>query len=238
MAHKVIDRCKENTSTTGTGNLTLTGAVTGFVTVASGLTSNGDTGWFCAEAGAQWEVFLGTRVSATELARTTLISSSTGSTINFSAAPVVFSTVPAMAFSGPAFKADRITSDQSVTSGAWTKVQLNGETFDTHACFDSATDYRFTPNVAGYYQISFTLDTGATSAGTAALSRVDKNGSPYLYGAYVTMPGSVEGISSGAGLVYMNGTTDYIELYGLAVGTAVKFKFGAATYMTGCFIRP
>ena len=241
MAHKVIDRCKETTSTTGTGNLTLTGAVTGFVSMANaatGLTSNGDTGWFCAEAGAQWEVFLGTRVSATELARTTLISSSTGSTINFSTPPVVFSTVPAMAFSGPAFKADRITSDQSVTSGVWTKVQLNGVTFDTHACFDSATNYRFTPNVAGYYQISFALDAGATSAGTAALSRVDKNGSLYLYGAYVTMPGSVEGISSGAGLVYMNGTTDYIELYGLAVGTAVKFKFGAVTYMTGCFIRP
>ena len=143
-----------------------------------------------------------------------------------------------MAFSGPAFKADRITSDQSVTSGAWTKVQLNGETFDTHACFDSATNYRFTPNVAGYYQISFALDAGATSDGTAVISRVDKNGSLYLYGAYVTMPGGVEGISSGAGLVYMNGTTDYIELYGLAVGTAVKFKASAATYMTGCFIRP
>jgi hypothetical protein len=61
---------------------------------ATGLTSNGDTGWFCAEAGAQWEVFLGTRISATELARTTVLSSSTGSTINFSTPPVVFSTVP------------------------------------------------------------------------------------------------------------------------------------------------
>lgn len=239
--HKAIDRCKETTSTGGTGNLTLAGPVSGYVGVMDatyGLADDLDTSWFCAEAGTQWEVFLGTRVSATELARTTLLSSSTGSTINFSTPPAVFSTVPAMAFSGPAFKADRITSDQSVTSGVWTKVQLNGVTFDTHACFDSATNYRFTPNVAGYYQISFTLDTGATSAGTTALSRVNKNGSPYLYGAYVTMPGSVEGISSGAGLVYMNGTTDYIELYGLAVGTAVKFKFSAATYMTGCFIRP
>ena len=241
MAHKLIDRCKETTSAGGTGNLTLAGPVSGYVGVMDatyGLTANGDTSWFCAEAGTQWEVFLGTRVSATELARTTLLSSSTGSTINFSTPPVVFSTVPAMAFSGPAFKADRITSDQSITSGVWTKVQLNGVTFDTHACFDSATNYRFTPNVAGYYQISFALDAGATSDGTAVISRVDKNGSLYLYGAYVTMPGGVEGISSGAGLVYMNGTTDYIELYGLAVGTAVKFKFGAVTYMTGCFIRP
>lgn len=243
MAHKVIDRCKETTSTTGTGNLTLTGAVTGFVSMANaatGLTSNGDTGWFCAEAGAQWEVFLGTRISATELARTTVLSSSTGSTINFSTPPVVFSTVPGEKIStiGPAFKADRITTDQTVTSGAWVKVQLNGETFDIGGCFDSATNYRFTPNVAGYYQISFTLDTGATSAGTTALSRVDKNGSPYLYGAYVTMQGSVEGVSSGAGLVYMNGTTDYIELWGLVAGTTTKIKFGPATYMTGYLARP
>ena len=34
MAHKLIDRCKETTSTTGTGTLTLTGAVTGYVAMA------------------------------------------------------------------------------------------------------------------------------------------------------------------------------------------------------------
>ena len=88
MAHKVIDRCKETTSSTGTGNLTLTGAVSGFVAMASALTSNGDTSWFCAENGTEWEVFLGTRVSATELARTTVLSSSnSGSAVSFTAAP-------------------------------------------------------------------------------------------------------------------------------------------------------
>jgi hypothetical protein len=39
-------------------------------------------------------VFLGTRVNSATLSRS-LISSSTGSTINFTAPPVVFSTVPA-----------------------------------------------------------------------------------------------------------------------------------------------
>ena len=243
MAHKVIDRCKETTSTTGTGNLTLTGAVSGFVSMANaatGLTSNGDTGWFCAEAGAQWEVFLGTRISATELARTTVLSSSTGSTINFSTPPVVFSTVPGEKIStiGPAFKADRITTDQTVTSGAWVKVQLNGETFDIGGCFDSATNYRWTPNVAGYYQMSMSVDLGAASAGTGALSSIYKNGAAVLYGCYTQMPGGVEAISTGGGLVYMNGTTDYVELWGLVAGTTTKIKFGPATYMTGYLARP
>ncbi len=73
MAHKVIDRCKETTSTTGTGTLTLTGAATGYVAMAdatAGLTTDGDTSWFCAENGAEWELFLGTRVDSTHLART------------------------------------------------------------------------------------------------------------------------------------------------------------------------
>jgi hypothetical protein len=55
--------------------------------------------------------------------------------------------------SGPAFRAFRNTSAQSVTAATWTKVQLNGETFDTATCFDSTTTYRFTPNVAGYYSL-------------------------------------------------------------------------------------
>lgn len=241
MAHKVIDRCKETTSTTGTGNLTLTGAASGFVTVASGLTSNGDTGWFCAEAGAQWEVFLGTRVSATELARTTLIASSTGSTVNFSSAPVVFSTVPGAKLSqpaGPAFRASRASSDQTVTTATWTKVEINSEEFDTAACFDSTTNHRFTPNIAGYYQFSFSVNMIAASGMSYGISAVYKNGAADTYGSFSASAGTTEMISAGAGLIYMNGTTDYVELYALMNGTSTKFKSAAATNFTGVLARP
>lgn len=241
MVHKVIDRCKETTSTTGTGNLTLTGAAAGFVSVANsttGLTSDGDTSWFCAEAGSQWEVFLGTRVSATELARTTLISSSTGSTINFSAAPVVFSTVPATAFTPPVFSAYRSGNQTGITNNTYVKVQLNAEEFDTANCFDSTTNYRHTPTRAGYYRYEWSVDGRGTTL-TAGHSRLYKNGAEIKSGSWAASSSSVS-LSGGSAIVYMNGSTDYVELYGYtSADSGNLFNAGsAATYLSGSYIGP
>ena len=96
MAFKIADRVRESSSTTGTGAFTLTGAVTGFDTFASILNINGDTTWYCAQYGAEWEVGLGTRTSATVLARTTVLASSNADAlVNFTAPPFVFITMPA-----------------------------------------------------------------------------------------------------------------------------------------------
>jgi hypothetical protein len=74
------------------------------------------------------------------------------------------------ATSGPAFRAFRSGTSQSYTQNVFTKVQFNGETFDTDSCFDSTTNYRFTPTKAGYYQVQGTVEmTGATSAKQMAL---------------------------------------------------------------------
>ena len=234
MAHKVIDRCKETTSTTGTGNLTLTGAVSGFVSMANaatGLTSNGDTGWFCAEAGTQWEVFLGTRVSATELARTTLLASSTGSTINFSTPPVVFSTVPAAripAGQGPAFSAS-LGSPQTVTSATTTKVAFNTESFDIGNCFDSTTNRRFTPTVPGIYNVSWLVTFKSTASMNAStyLPMLYKNGALFAGSNYANCASTIAALG-GQALVYMNGTTDYLEVFGVVSGSGT-LTFGGAT---------
>ena len=238
MAHRVIDRCKESTSTTGTGNLTLTGAASGFVSVASVLTSNGDTGWFCAEAGSQWEVFLGTRVSSTELARTTVIASSnSGAAVNFSSTPIVFSTVPAQQFVAPAFRAYRGTSNQSLSSGVYTKAQLQAEAFDEGGCFDSSTNYRWTPNVPGYYMVSFAVALIASSGMTYGHAAVYKNGAGIGYGSFGSAVVN-NYTSTGAVLVYMNGTTDYIELFAMANGTSPAVIYGEAyTYFEGFLAR-
>jgi hypothetical protein len=42
----------------------------------------------------------------------------------------------------------------TITSNTFTKVQINTEEFDTNSNFDSTTNYRFTPTVAGYYQVN------------------------------------------------------------------------------------
>ncbi len=98
MAFIVADRVNETSTTTGTGTLTLAGAVTGFQTFDSVLATN-DTTYYAItlESAGEWEVGLGTFTAPDQLARTTVLeSSNSGSAVNFSAgAKSVFVTLPA-----------------------------------------------------------------------------------------------------------------------------------------------
>lgn len=134
-----------------------------------------------------------------------------------------------LAGNGPAFSAYRNADQTGVSDAVLTKVQLNLENFDTASCFDSTTNYRFTPNVAGYYQINGTLYvTGTLATGSSAIY---KNGSLYCYGSFVIVSatGSISAVSS---LVYLNGTTDYVEYYGYGDTTSGTPTFSSAGGLT------
>ena len=96
MALVVNDRVKETSTTTGTGTLSLAGAVTGFETFSSAIGNANTTYYSIVNVNGEFEVGLGT-VSAAALARTTIISSSNSdSAVNFSAGTKnVFCTLPA-----------------------------------------------------------------------------------------------------------------------------------------------
>ena len=95
MALVVKDRVQETSTTTGTGSLTLLGAVTGFQTFSSAI-GNTNTTYYTIQNGAEWEVGVGT-VSAGALSRDTVLeSSNSGSLVDFSAGTkFVFCTYPA-----------------------------------------------------------------------------------------------------------------------------------------------
>jgi hypothetical protein len=99
MALVVKDRVKETTATTGTGTLTLAGALTGFQSFSSALSDEDTTYYAIFESSTgEWEVGLGTfTVSGTTLARTTVLASSnSGSAVNLTAGSAeVFITEPA-----------------------------------------------------------------------------------------------------------------------------------------------
>ena len=104
MALVINDRVKETTTTTGTGAVSLGGAVTGFETFAAGI-GNSNTTYYCIahQDQAEFEVGLGTLDGdSSDLTRTTVISSSNSdSAVDFSAGTKdVFCTIPAskMAF--------------------------------------------------------------------------------------------------------------------------------------------
>jgi len=100
MAFALSDRVKETTTTTGTGNITLGGAATGYQTFNSGV-GVGNTAYYCiaGQGTSEWEVGFGTLSASTTLERTKIFASSNaGSAVNFSAGTKdVFVTFPASA---------------------------------------------------------------------------------------------------------------------------------------------
>lgn len=92
MAHITEDRVIETSTTTGTGAFTLAGALTGYRTFSSVMTSPSDTCWYAiwgvdsnGESTGEWETGLGTYSASNTLTRTTVLESNTGSAVSFSA---------------------------------------------------------------------------------------------------------------------------------------------------------
>ena len=95
MALVIKDRVKESSTTTGTGTYTLAGAEGGFQTFAA--IGDGNTTYYAATDGTDWEVGIGTYTSSgTTLARTTILSSSNSdSAVNWGAGTkLIFCTQP------------------------------------------------------------------------------------------------------------------------------------------------
>lgn len=148
-------------------------------------------------------------LSAPDVAGTTTLTlPSTTGTVLTSVSPA--SDLPS-SIKGPAFSAYN-SSIQSIANNTFTKVQFQTESFDTNNNFDNATNYRFTPTVAGYYHV--TEQVGLNSLTANSFSAIYKNGGAIAYSPVaVGWSGIANTLSSVAVDVYMNGTTDYLEVY-------------------------
>ena len=132
----------------------------------------------------------------------------------------------------PAFSAYRATSTQTITNATNTKIQLNAKTFDTANCFDATTNYRFTPNVAGYYYINGVIGASAGSL----FPVIYKNGSTAKYGPVTSYVAGVGGTTEIAALMYLNGT-DYVELYIYLTSSTALYTGASQTYFQGFLAR-
>ena len=142
-----------------------------------------------------------------------------GDTINVPAGVTIANAGTATGFGGtmtPAFEA-KLGSDMNVTDNAQTKVTCGTEVYDTDNAYDNSSNYRFTPQTAGkYYVYGGVGSITDTSKLKESRAMIYKNGSRYRtstsdprdnygyhYNNYV------------AAVVDMNGSSDYVELYGL-----------------------
>jgi hypothetical protein len=133
----------------------------------------------------------------------------------------------------PAFSAYQSTL-VSAANGVFTLVSFETEEFDTNNNFDSTTNYRFTPTVAGYYTL-FGRVVLATAANPVLVS-VFKNGVEYKRGGVTGVATNLGTVST---IVSMNGSTDYVDIRVYQPsGSAINTTTGATeVYFQGFLAR-
>jgi len=207
MALILKDRVQETSTTTGTGTLTLAGAVTQFQTFSSAV-GNGNTTYYTIynAGGSDWEVGIGT-VGAGTLARTTVLASSNaGSAVNFTGTLYVFGDYPA----GKAAYLD--------ASGV-----INNTTFN-------ATTSVITPIVQATNSGGLALK---NSAGTTQMSMGAGGGDNASINVSTNLNGTNAQIDispTGTGHVHINPTgVNSIQISPTYVGTMDNMTIGATT---------
>jgi hypothetical protein len=137
----------------------------------------------------------------------------------------------------PAFSAYRSTI-QTFSTTTWIKMQCQTEEFDTANAYDNATNYRFTPQVAGYYQASIQASLTFTSTSGTTGVALYKNGSPYKYlqVIYATFNSGTQ--LGGSALVYCDGSTDYLEAFVYCAGTSPELAAASTgSYFQASMVR-
>lgn len=167
---------------------------------------------------------------------TTLTLPATTGTVLTSVSPA--SDLPS-SIKGPTFSAYFNGSLTMTSAYTYYKMTCETEQWDTNNNYDNATNYRFTPTVAGYYQVN--AGVSITSTNTAA-SALYKNGTLYCVGNPATNASLGRIPSTISIIVYMNGSTDYLELYGQSpsasqVIAAYSVDSKLSTYFNAALIR-
>ena len=135
----------------------------------------------------------------------------------------------------PAFSAYP-NATQSNSAGTWSKMPFNTEEFDTASCYNTS-NYRFTPNVAGYYQVNASVESTGNSASSYYLCAIYKNGSSFKYGQNYLSSVSSGPSATASTLIYLNGSTDYIELYAIGQNAWTSGSNALASYFQACLVR-
>lgn len=163
---------------------------------------------------------------------TSLEIGSSGDTITIPAGATITNNGTQTGFGGantPAFHATN-SATQNLTSGAYTKVQFNNETYDDGGVYDNTTNYRFSPGQTGrffiYYRLGLITSAPAENKYPYLLfGRLYVNGGQYDFGELLIKRETSnynfqEVYLHASGVVNVTSASDYFELYALATNAA------------------
>ena len=134
----------------------------------------------------------------------------------------------------PAFEA-YLSSDQSISDATNAKVQFDTEVLDTDNCYDNSTNYRFTPTVAGKYFIYTNIRCSSSSSSQLRniFNHIYKNGSSYKATKFDPKDDQFNQINiPNSAIIDMNGSSDYIEIFGYVDVTSGTPGFDTGTKAT------
>lgn len=138
--------------------------------------------------------------------------------------------------SAPVFRATMTgASNQSLTTNVSALLNFTVLSGDAQGWF-STVNKRYTPQAEGWYQFSWATLAEVASGTATAWSALFKNGAEY---ARVSQASSnINLASTGTVFVYMNGTTDYVDVRQTIIGTT-PFVHGnpAFTNFQGCMLK-
>lgn len=128
----------------------------------------------------------------------------------------------------------KLSADQTgVLNSVNTKIAFDATDFNIGDGFDTSNHW-FKPTVAGYYQLHAQIGINALSGHNFGIY-IHKNGSIYN-GCYLSPGQSVAQTVAVSDLVYLNGSTDTIELYGAQTnGTSGAFK-SSGSFFTAQYV--
>ena len=258
MALVLDDRVKETSTTTGTGTLNLSGAVSGFQTFVAGVGDGNTTYYAIVNRDAdEWEVGLGTVTdsSTDTLSRSAITSSNSDSAVDFSAGTKdVFVTLPAS-------KVANLDTNNNLTIGAGSAgvdytLTFDGADSDGVITWMEDEDYfKFSDDIlinstekiqfydTGLYIYSSTdgqLDIVADTEVQIAATTIDINGAVALNGAItgatnITLSGELDAATLDiSGNADIDGTleADAITINGTAIGSIYGAVAGSSSIVT------
>ena len=106
------------------------------------------------------------------------------------------------------------SSQTGNTSGVFVKVNFSHAVEDPDGVFDVTTNHRYQPNVAGTFLVCASISITNNVDGTALIASLFKNGNEFFRGGQQNSGSANPGGCEIAALVSMNGSTDYLEIFG------------------------
>ena len=132
----------------------------------------------------------------------------------------------------PAFSAYQ-TVAQSLAAATLTKLIYQVKEFDLTNAFDIVTNNRFQPLVAGYYQVNGVIQ---VSSNSTLLLAIYKNGLLHRYGTF-TATATLNPLTGVSALVFLNGSSDYVELFVTASVAGNTTNIAPASYFQAVLVK-